>query len=84
MRPADCQFGRVSWHSSSGLLKAQLTFMAHLDGATPRPLKGVGVRHGFVYCSRGSPPSSAIDLERWERRPLLFRLKEWAVQLAEY
>jgi len=28
--------------------------------------------------------SDAIDLDRWEHRPLLFRLKEWAALLAEY
>jgi cardiolipin synthase len=28
--------------------------------------------------------SDAIDLDRWEHRPLLFRLKEWAARLAEY
>lgn len=28
--------------------------------------------------------SDAIDLERWEQRPLLFRLKEWTARLAEY
>lgn len=28
--------------------------------------------------------SDAIDLDRWARRPLLFRLKEWAARLAEY
>ena len=28
--------------------------------------------------------SDAIDLERWEQRSLLFRLKEWAARLVEY
>jgi cardiolipin synthase len=28
--------------------------------------------------------SDAIDLDRWEHRSLLFRLKEWAARLAEY
>jgi len=28
--------------------------------------------------------SDAIDLDRWEHRPLLFRLKEWAARLVEY
>lgn len=28
--------------------------------------------------------SDAIDLKSWERRPIQFRLKEWAARLAEY
>jgi cardiolipin synthase A/B len=28
--------------------------------------------------------SDAIDLDQWEQRSLLFRLKEWAARLAEY
>ena len=28
--------------------------------------------------------SEAIDLERWEARPLDLRLKEWAARLWEY
>jgi len=34
--------------------------------------------------ARDLAESDAIDLDRWEHRPLLFRLKEWAALLAEY
>ena len=34
--------------------------------------------------ARDLAESDAIDLDRWERRPLLFRLKEWVARLAEY
>ncbi|MGA8048988.1 MAG: cardiolipin synthase [Burkholderiales bacterium] len=34
--------------------------------------------------ARDLAESDAIDLDRWEHRPLLFRLKEWAARLAEY
>jgi len=34
--------------------------------------------------ARDLAESDAIDLERWEQRPLLFRIKEWAARLVEY
>jgi cardiolipin synthase len=34
--------------------------------------------------ARDQAESDAIDLERWEQRSLLLRLKEWAARLAEY
>lgn len=34
--------------------------------------------------ARDLAESDEVDLERWERRPLLLRLKEWAARLAEY
>lgn len=34
--------------------------------------------------ARDLEASDAVELDRWEQRPLLFRLKEWAARLAEY